>query len=71
MSACKGGHLDVVKYVCEIGGKELIMATDMVRVWMEYCGCVCKRWFCALKLCLLLMYAISYRQIRCLTTLTS
>jgi hypothetical protein len=30
MSACLGGHLDVVKYVCEIGGKELVMATDFV-----------------------------------------
>jgi hypothetical protein len=30
MSACSGGHLDVVKYVCEIGGKELVMATDSV-----------------------------------------
>ena len=30
MSACEGGHLDVVKYVCEIGGKELVMATDEV-----------------------------------------
>jgi hypothetical protein len=30
MSACKGGNLDVVKYVCEIGGKELVMATDEV-----------------------------------------
>ena len=32
MSACEGGHLDVVKYVCEIGGKELVMATD----WVSY-----------------------------------
>jgi hypothetical protein len=30
MSACKEGHLDVVKYVCEIGGKELVTATDVV-----------------------------------------
>ena len=26
MSACLRGHLDVVKYVCEVGGKELVMA---------------------------------------------
>ena len=33
MSACKGGHLDVVKYVCEIGGKELVMPMDIVSSW--------------------------------------
>ncbi len=30
MKACEGGHLDVVKYVCEIGGKELVMAKRKV-----------------------------------------
>ncbi len=30
MLACARGHLDVVKYVCEVGGKELVMATDTV-----------------------------------------
>ncbi len=30
MSACEGGHLDVVKYVCEVGGKELVMAKRRV-----------------------------------------
>jgi hypothetical protein len=32
MSACEKKHLDVVKYVCEVGGKELIMVTDKVGV---------------------------------------
>ncbi len=32
MKACEGGHLDVVKYLCEIGGKELVMATDKVNI---------------------------------------
>ncbi len=26
MLACEGGHLDIVKHVCEVGGKELVMA---------------------------------------------
>ncbi len=30
MLACQAGHLDVVKYVCEVGGKELVIVTDMV-----------------------------------------
>jgi hypothetical protein len=40
MSACEGGHLDVVKYVCEVGGKELVMArskvSGTVRVLWEF-----------------------------------
>jgi hypothetical protein len=31
MAACSGGHLDTVKYLCEIGGKELVMAANKVR----------------------------------------
>jgi hypothetical protein len=30
ISASKGGHIEVVKYLCEVGGKELVMMTDMV-----------------------------------------
>jgi hypothetical protein len=44
MKACSGGHLDVVKYVCEIGGKELVMATDMVSdLNSGFEACVCLR----------------------------
>jgi hypothetical protein len=28
--ACQGGHFDVVKYLCEVGGRELVMATASV-----------------------------------------
>jgi hypothetical protein len=28
----------VVKYVCEVGGKELVMATDNVSDWRKCCG---------------------------------
>jgi hypothetical protein len=31
MEACFKGHLDTVKYLCEIGGKELVMAANKVR----------------------------------------
>ncbi len=30
ISACEGGHLDVVKYLCEVGSKELVMARNYV-----------------------------------------
>ena len=30
MAACSGGHLDVVKYLREVGGKELLMLTEHV-----------------------------------------
>jgi hypothetical protein len=29
-TACYNGHLEVVKYLCEQGGKELLMLTDKV-----------------------------------------
>ena len=29
--AAGGGHIEVVKYLCEVGGKELIMRLDQVR----------------------------------------
>jgi hypothetical protein len=30
-SAAGGGHIEVVKYLCEVGGKELIMHINKVR----------------------------------------
>jgi hypothetical protein len=30
MSAYEEGHLDIVKYLCEVGGRELLMATAAV-----------------------------------------
>jgi hypothetical protein len=35
-SAAKGGHIEVVKYLCEVGGKDLIMRLDQVR-----CDAIC------------------------------
>ncbi len=29
--AAKWGHIEVVKYLCEVGGKDLIMQLDQVR----------------------------------------
>jgi hypothetical protein len=29
-SGCKGGHLELAQYLCERGGKELLMLTDYV-----------------------------------------
>ena len=39
MSASRGGHVEVVRYLCEVGGKELLMMTDeMVRTQeMDIC----------------------------------
>jgi hypothetical protein len=37
-SACIEGHMDVVKYLCERGGQELLMFQDMVSDW----ACCCK-----------------------------
>jgi hypothetical protein len=33
MKAVRSGNLDVVKYLCEVGGKELIMLQN--KVWQE------------------------------------
>jgi hypothetical protein len=30
MSAYEEGHLDIVKYLCEVGGRELLMVKDEV-----------------------------------------
>jgi hypothetical protein len=30
MSASSGGHMEVVKYLCEVGGEELLMRADEV-----------------------------------------
>ncbi len=43
--ACMMGHLEVVKYLCDRGGKELVMRTTPVvctcmYVHMYVCGCV-------------------------------
>jgi hypothetical protein len=31
-TACREGHLEVVKYLCEQGGKELLMATHFTKI---------------------------------------
>jgi hypothetical protein len=45
MKACQRGRLDVVKYLCEVGGKELLMATSHVRVFKTF---VLKLWWLSL-----------------------
>ena len=30
--------MEVVKYLCEVGGKELLMMTSKVSGWMHVCG---------------------------------
>ena len=35
MMASAGGHMEVVKYLYDLGGKELLMMTDEVSVWMH------------------------------------
>ena len=39
--ACGAGHLDVVKYLCERGGEELLMQIRYVRAVMSVFVCVC------------------------------
>ena len=45
MSASDGGHMEVVEYLCDLGGKELLMMTDNVSAWMDVwrrgCGHAC------------------------------
>jgi hypothetical protein len=38
--ASEGGHVEVVKYLYDLGGKELLMMTDYVSVWMHVWMCV-------------------------------
>ncbi len=33
MWACEGGHFEILEYLCEVGGRELLMATDGVSGW--------------------------------------
>ena len=37
--ACEKGHVDVAKLLCEVGGEQLLMLTDNVR--LECCSVVC------------------------------
>jgi hypothetical protein len=45
MSASRGGHMEIVKYLCEVGGKKLLMRADKVsgrmHVLMRGCRHVC------------------------------
>ena len=40
MRASYGGHMEVVKYLYDLGGKELLMMTRKVSVWMHVWTCV-------------------------------
>jgi hypothetical protein len=40
MLASKAGHLEVVKYLYGLGGKELLMMRGKVSVWMHVWTCV-------------------------------
>ncbi len=47
-TASWGGHLEVVKYLCEQGGKELLMLTDKVSGLWDVCAGICSDvWLCA------------------------
>ena len=37
----EGGHLEVVRYLYDVGGKALLMSTDKVSVTACVCVCVC------------------------------
>ncbi len=39
MSASEGGHLEVVKYLYDLGGKELLMMRSDVSMWMHVWTC--------------------------------
>ena len=41
MYASNGGHLEVVKYLYDLGGEELLMMESNVRVWTRH------EWMCA------------------------
>ena len=46
MAASLGGHMEVVRYLYDLGGKELLMVTDRVSVrmqheWMRGCRHAC------------------------------
>ncbi len=34
--ACEGGHLDIAKYLCELGGEEMLMRQSEVRMCVIY-----------------------------------
>ncbi len=40
MLASEGGYMEVVKYLYEAGGKDLLMMTSGVSVWMHVWTCV-------------------------------
>jgi hypothetical protein len=40
MSASVGGHTEIVKYLCEVGGKELVMMTDKVSACVLIHACI-------------------------------
>jgi hypothetical protein len=42
MSASSGGHMEVVKYLCEVGGKELLMKSITVSGRMHVLMCACR-----------------------------
>ncbi len=65
--ACGAGHLDVVKYLCEHGGKELLMKLRYVRAILLVLvdSCVGLVWFSVLKWDMrriLRAYACVYKQ---------
>jgi hypothetical protein len=68
--ACGAGHLDVVKYLCERGGNELLMKLRYVRTVMVLYVCMCLPvWFVALQWdvsMMVLAYACAYQQTKCL-----
>jgi hypothetical protein len=39
--ACGGGHWDIAKYLCELGGKELVMLQSKVRMCAILAGATC------------------------------
>ena len=45
MWASGSGHLEVVKYLCEVGGKELVMMTCNVSTLYAYIHVVTSIWF--------------------------
>jgi hypothetical protein len=44
MSASVGGHTEVVKCLCEVGGKELMMMKDRVSTCEPIYACILVQW---------------------------